>query len=98
MALPLAPIAITAARIGALAAVTYFVARRGRGLPTVKEEEAHEDVGEGVSWGHSQQPDGVQANADARVVRTVRLGPGGPGFEIDATALGRIRFKRVGKE
>lgn len=98
MALPLAPIAITAVRIGALAAVTYYVSKRSRGLPTVKEENAHEDVGEGVSWVRSKNPDSVQANADARIVRTLRLGPGGPGIEIDATALGRIKFKRVGKE
>ncbi len=94
MALPLAPIAITAVRIGALAAVTYYVARKSRGLPTIKEEDAHDDVGEGASWVHSRNPDSMQANGDARIVRTIRI-PGGPGIEIDATALGRIKFKKV---
>lgn len=98
MALPLAPIAVTALRIGAVAAATYYVTRRSRGLPTTKEEDAHDDVGEGTSFVHSRNQDSVQANADARFIRIVRLGRNGPGIEIDATALGRIKFKKVDRE
>lgn len=95
MALPLAPIAVTALRIGTVAAVTYYVARRTRGLPTVHEEAAHDDIDEGVSVRHHRGQDGSQANADARMKRSIRLGRNGPGLEIDLTALGRIRIKRI---
>lgn len=98
MALPLAPIAVTALRIGTVAAVTYYVARKGRGLPSVKEEAAHEDVDEGISMRHHKGQDGVQANADARLKREVRFGPGGPGVEIDLSALGRFRIRRISKK
>jgi len=95
MALPLAPIAVTALRFGAVAAVAYYVARKQSHLPTTTEEAAHEDVEEGVSYCHSRNQEGAQANADARIKRTIRFGAGGPGIEIDATALGRIRFRKV---
>jgi hypothetical protein len=34
-------------------------------------------------------------NATARFRRVIRLGQSGPGLEIDATAFGRIRFRRT---
>lgn len=95
MALPLAPIAMTAVRYGAVMAVAYYVANRSKSLPKVSEEEAHEDVDEGVSVRHHRSQEGAQANADARLKRTIRLGANGPGVEIDASALGRIRIKRL---
>ena len=95
MALPLAPIAVTALRIGTVAVVAYYVARRNRGLPTVNEEAAHDDIAEGLSVRHHKAQDGAQANADARINRSIRLGPNGPGVEIDLTALGRFRIKRI---
>lgn len=95
MALPLAPIAITAARYGTVMAVAYYIARRNKGLPKVSEEAAHEDVDEGISVRHHRSADATQTNADARLKRTIRLGPNGPGIELDATALGRIRIKRI---
>ncbi len=95
MALPLAPIAITAVRYGAVLAVAYYVANRSKGLPKVSEEAAHEEVEEGVSVRHHRSAEGAQANADARFKRTVRLGENGPGFELDLSALGRVRFKRI---
>ena len=39
--------------------------------------------------------DGEQVIGAGRLKRTIRLGTTGPGVEIDATALGRIRFRRV---
>jgi hypothetical protein len=95
MALPLAPIALNAVRIGALAATAYYLTRKRRGLPTVTEDTAHDDVGEGVSWAQHKSDQGLQANGDARIIRTIRLGSKGPGVEIDVTALGRIKLKRV---
>lgn len=95
MALPIAPIAATALRYGTLAAVTWYVAKRSKGLPSVAEEAAHEEVDEGISLRHHHKADAAQANADARIKRSFRFGAGGPGIEIDATALGRIRIKRI---
>ena len=95
MALPLAPIAITAVRYGTILAVGYYIANRNKSLPKVSEEAAHEDVDEGVSVRHHRGTDGAQANADARLKRTIRFGQNGPGVEIDASALGRIRIKRL---
>ena len=95
MALPLAPIAMTAVRYGAVMAVAYYVANRSKSLPKVSEEEAHEDVDEGVSVRHHRSKEGAQANADARLKRTIRFGENGPGVEIDASALGRFRIKRL---
>lgn len=95
MAFPLAPIAIHAVRIGAVMALTYYVANKNKSLPKTSEEAAHEDVDEGLSVRHHRGDGGSQANADARFKRTIRLGSNGPGFEVDASALGRIRFKRL---
>jgi len=95
MALPLAPIAFTAMRYGAVVAAAYYVARRNRGLPTVDEEAAHDGTGEGVSLRHSRSDAGAQANADARFKRSIRFGANGPGIEIDASALGRVRIRKV---
>ncbi len=95
MALPLAPIAITAVRYGAVMAVTYYIANRNKSLPKVSEEAAHEDVDEGISVRHHRTQQGAQANADARLKRTIRFGQTGPGLEIDVSALGRFRIKRL---
>jgi hypothetical protein len=36
-----------------------------------------------------------QMNATGRLRRIIRLGSSGPGLEIDATALGRLRLRKV---
>lgn len=92
MPLPLAPIAGFALRYGAVAVATYAVARYSSRAPyDQRSEDAMDDVAEGVSV----RRDSEQVNGAGRVRRTVRLGPNGPGIEIDATALGRIRLRRV---
>lgn len=95
MPLPVAPIALTAVRYGAVLAVGYYLVNRNKSLPKVSEEEAHENVDEGISVRHHRNQEGAQANADARVKRVLRFGANGPGVEIDASALGRIRIKRI---
>ena len=50
-----------------------------------------DDVNEGLSL--RREPE--QMNGTGRFRRTVRLGTDGPGVEIDITALGRIRIKKV---
>jgi hypothetical protein len=50
-----------------------------------------DDVGEGISV--RREPE--QVNGATRFRRVVRVGQDGPGIEIDITALGRIRFRKV---
>ncbi len=92
MALPLAPIAGIALRYGTVAVAAYAIARRtGTARRDQRAEDAMDETHEGV---HLRR-DTEQVNATGRLKRVVRLGPDGPGVEIDATALTRIRIKRV---
>lgn len=92
MALPLAPIAGLALRYGAVALTAYALARVAeRGHRDQRAEDAMDDLPEGVRL----RRDAEQLSGAGRFVRTVRVGPAGPGIEIDATAITRIRFRRV---
>ncbi len=92
MALPLAPIAGLALRYGAVALASYAVARSCEpGRRDQRAEDALDDTPEGMTL--RRDPD--QLNSTARFRRVVRLGTNGPGVEIDATGLGRIRLKRI---
>lgn len=92
MALPLAPIAGLALRYGAVALTAYAIARVAeRGHRDQRAEDALDDLPEGIRV--RRETDRV--SGAGRFVRTVRVGPGGPGIEIDATAITRIRFRRV---
>lgn len=92
MPLPLAPIAGVALRYGAVAVATYALTRRVEIAPRDQRgEDAMDDVPEGVGL----RRDGEQVNGAGRLKRTIRFGSTGPGVEIDATALGRIRVRRV---
>lgn len=92
MPLQLTPFAAMALRYGAVAAAGFVAARflpRGQFPPTV---EAQMD----------RTPDGVQLrrapgqiSASARTTHTTRLGRFGPRFRIDATALGRLKIRRL---
>jgi hypothetical protein len=50
-----------------------------------------DDLAEGLHFRREDE----QVNGGGRFVRTIRLGGNGPGVEIDATALTRIRFRRL---
>ena len=92
MAIPLTPIAAAALRYGAVAALSYVVARRARPQTVHPAAEAAMDrMPEGVNVGHAPG----QMNATARLRRSVRLGPTGPGVEIDLGALARLRLRRI---
>lgn len=92
MALPLAPIAGVALRYGAVALATYALARMAERAPRdQRAEDAMDDLAEGVQFRRESD----QVNGAGRFVRTVRVGTRGPGVEIDASALTRIRFRRV---
>ncbi len=94
MALPLAPIAVVAAKYGALALAGYALARQVQvGRTDQRSEDALDALNEGVAAHRPRDRD--QLNATARFRRVIRLGMNGPGVEIDASALGRIRLRRV---
>jgi hypothetical protein len=88
----LAPIAAVALRYGAVALAGYAIARQvDPGRRCQHAEDAHDRLDEGVTLRRAPG----QANTTARIRRVLRLGEGGPGLEIDASALGRLRIKRV---
>lgn len=92
MPLPLAPIAAFALRYGTVVVATYAVARsveRGR------RDQRHEDALDDAPEGMTARRDKEQVNATARMRRVIRLGSNGPGIEIDAVGLTRIRFRKV---
>ncbi|MEO0361864.1 MAG: hypothetical protein AAF322_12175 [Pseudomonadota bacterium] len=93
----LAPIAWKAAQIGAVAAVTWYAARRQRapGPREIWRERALDETPEGLETDFERKPDEARAAAAARLKRTFRFGVGGPGLEIDFAALARLRARRV---
>ena len=95
MALPLAPVAIAALKYGTVAATAYGLARSIHiGATSQSGEDALDDVSEGMS-AHKPKDRPGQVNATFRMRRVVRLGQHGPGLEIDAASLLRIRIKKV---
>lgn len=92
MPLPLAPIAVYAVTYGSVALAAYTAARRIEpGRRDQRAEDALDDVVEGVTV----RREGEQANATARFRRVFRFGDTGPALEIDASALGRVTFRKV---
>ncbi len=96
MALPLAPIAAVALRYGTVAVATYAIARSvERGRRDQRAEDALDDVPEGLTAHRGRGHETDQVNATGRLRRVIRLGKNGPGVEIDAVSLTRIRFRKV---
>lgn len=86
MALPIIPIAMAA---GAVALV-----RNVQISPVIQDvEDSLDTVEEGLAA--HRTPEGDQMNAAYRWRRIIRIGANGPGVEIDASALARIRFRRI---
>ena len=95
MPLPLAPLAGLVLRYGALALAAYAVSRRlPRGTIDQRAEDALDDLAEGVTLHRPADRPG-QHNAQARFQRVVRFGAKGPGLEIEASAIGRLRLRKV---
>lgn len=94
MPLPLAPVAAVALRYGTVALAAYALSRS---VHTAAVRQADEDALDTVAEGLGvARPQGrSQVNAEARWRRTVRLGEDGPGLEVDLSALGRIRIRKV---
>ncbi|MDH3263344.1 MAG: hypothetical protein OEM24_05040 [Paracoccaceae bacterium] len=87
MPLPLIPIAA--------AALTAFAVARAVRPARIDQrgEDALDATEEGI--GLSRVPGREQTSATARLRRVIRLGPHGPGLEIDAGLLARFRLRRV---
>lgn len=93
----LAPIALKAAQLGAVAAVTWYATRRRRapGPRDVWRERVLDETPEGVETDFERSPDEARAGGSGRFKRTIRFGVDGPGVEIDFSALARLRARRV---
>jgi len=92
MALPLAPVAVFALRYGTVALASYALARQiDRGRRDQRAEDAHDELAEGVTLRSETE----QLNATGRLKRVIRVGKAGPGLEIDASAFGRLSFRKV---
>jgi hypothetical protein len=93
--LAISPLAWTALRLGAMAAVAVYAAR-SRSLP---KDAEHEHVLDTLREGIEATPHSAEAerafHGNGRFRRTLRLGRNGPGIEVDAAALGRLRVRRV---
>lgn len=94
MPLPIAPIAMAAARYGAVAFIAYVATRRLQPSAVHQaSEDALDRVPEGLSASRAHDRD--QLNGAARFRRIIRLGSTGPGLDLDAVFLGRLKFKKV---
>ncbi len=91
----LSPLAWAALRYGAVTALAYYATRNRTSEPKdVHHDAALNDLPEGLR-AHRHRAEGENAtHAAGRLRRTVRLGRSGPGVEIDASAIGRLRFRR----
>lgn len=95
MPAPLTPIAIKAAQLGAVAAVTWWAARRQRpaGPRDVWRERVIDDLEEGLETDFERREGEARAGAAGRWVRTFRVGRAG--VEVDVAGLSRVRLRRV---
>ena len=99
MALPavlLSPLALRAVQVGgALALAAYVASRRRAAAGPERVDMASEDALDRVPEGSDlriDRPNG-RADAEGRWRRTIRFGA--HGVEIEAAALGRLRWRRV---
>lgn len=89
----LTPLAWTALRVGAVAAVALYASRRASEPKDAAHERVLDGLPEGLS-GHSHRAEAERAvHGAARFRRVFRLPKGA--IEIDASGLGRVRLRRV---
>lgn len=99
MPLPLVPLVGLALRYGAVALAAYALSRTlphavAQGRTDQRAEDALDDLAEGAALHRPADRPG-QHNLQARFRRVVRCGASGPGLEIEASAFGRLRFRKV---
>ncbi len=92
----LSPLAWMAVRYGTVAALTLIAARNRASHP---KDPAHDAVLDELPEGVRAKPHRAEAESglhgDGRVRRVFRLRPGGPGIELEAAGLARLRMRRV---
>lgn len=88
---PLALFALRAAAIGAV--VAYVARRRADGPRDLHRETALNETAEGLELETDRRPGEARLDAAGRFRRVIRLGRSGPGVEIDAAGLGRVRLR-----
>lgn len=92
MPLPVAPIALAALRYGPIAYAAFKVVQNVEmGRRDQRAEDLHDDTPEGFTL--HRDPEHLRATGRSK--RIIRFGKSGPGVEIDATAFGRIKVKKV---
>ena len=90
MPLPVIPIVVAASAVTSAVAVV----RKVHISPVIQEvEDTLDTVDEGISV--RKMGDNSQMNGAVRWKRIVRFGADGPGVEIDVSALGRLRWRKV---
>ncbi|MDJ0860360.1 MAG: hypothetical protein QNI90_16985 [Dinoroseobacter sp.] len=96
MAIPIVPIAGAVLKYGPLAVAglaTLAYLRAQPGHADQRAEDLLDEVGEGMQASRSHE--GRQINSRGRYRRVIRAGRTGPGIELDASFLGRIRVRRT---
>ena len=96
MPAPLIPVVWTVTKVGALAAVAIYANKRRLSQPKeVYREAVLNGVPEGLDVQSHRAEGETAASATGRWRRVIRFRKGGPGLEVDATWLGRIRFRKT---
>lgn len=93
----LAPLAWKAAQLSAIAAISYYAARRQRphGPRDIWRETALNDLDEGLETEATRSDGEARVAAAGRLKRGIRLGANGPGIEIEFASLSRLRFTKI---
>lgn len=95
-AIAFSPLAWTAIRLGAVAAVALYASRGRVSDPKDPHQEAVlDDLPDGLRARPHRAEAEQGVHGHGRFRRVVRLRSGGPSVEIDAAALARLRFRRV---
>lgn len=95
MPAPLAPIAVTALKLGTVAAATWVVARRAERQPKhVWREAALDECPDGLEVTKDRSEAEQNLHGSARLTRRLTL-PGGRQVEVDIASITRIRIRRL---
>ncbi|MEO1275266.1 MAG: hypothetical protein AAFV96_07680 [Pseudomonadota bacterium] len=91
------PVTLRLAALGGVA-VAGAVMRARRARSSVQRDRVLDEAEEGLAVGTEPLPNGRQVNAEGRWVRVFRVGPRGPGVEVDLAGALRARVRAVPPE
>ncbi len=92
LALPLSPIFWTIFRYALIAGLAAAAARRADPVP---RDQRVEDILDNMDEGVTMRRDEETTRMAAKVGRTLRFGPGGPGIRMEFAGLGRLKLHRL---